>query len=159
MNTTVRIWVALTVTLILVGCSLQDLNIRLIRQKVNTIPIPPDSVLLDSRQGTESQHPDSRCWVSYNKRVYASDTLSFEEVLRWYKDKIDSREWNGPVWYSDRLLAFGSSEKVELSVSDEYRFVVFPNINTREEELRHKTLFLVELSRRADTAMTAEACT
>lgn len=150
---------ALGVMLVLVACAPNDQTGRLLGQMADTIPTPPDTVLLGVRQGTQGRHPDSRCWVTYIERVYASDTLSFEEVLGWYKGKIDTREWNEPAWYSDRLLAFASSEKFELSVSDKYWGVVFPNVNTREEEKRHKALFLIELSRRADTTMTTEACT
>jgi hypothetical protein len=146
-------------SILLIACVGQERNPGLLTRVADKIPLPPGTTLLDTKITAESRHPDRECWTHGVGRIYASDAMTFEEVLDWFEDNINAQEWSAKIWRSDRLLQYITGDGVALIISDDYRFVVFPAVNAKDEEKKHKALFYIGLTRRIYPATKTLSCT
>ena len=107
------------------------------------LPTIPGSVLIGSIEGTDSGQV-AECAGVYISRLFATNELSFQEVLDQYTSSLQSAGWQLNV-VTDYGRTFEKSGEPHLEISDNYRFLAFDQTKVREGQSKFKTLFLVDL--------------
>ena len=155
----IAIWLAMLMT----SCSVPARTPEQLREIADALPIPPAIHLLDTRTGTESLHQDPRCWSNYLFRVYATESMDLDEVLKYFQEHLSEGGWSQveiqhiPSKGMDGLTAV-SLDRVMIEVSNNYRFVVFPGVSVVDEVKKHKTLVFVGLTQRIYSGPTTLLC-
>ena len=144
---------------LLVACVSQERTLDVLVSVADTIVLPPGAVLLGTESGLESLHPDRRCWSNHVSRVYASNDLDLVQTLAWFEQEYAPKGWKLDL-KDTKAVVLVSRDGIRLGISDDYRFVVIPQVDVRSEEKKYKTLFYVGLTqRRINSTLSVRDCT
>lgn len=156
------LFVLLICTTILNGCVASfevQANARLAMLKADlpSVPTIPGSELLDSQENIVRSHVPSCATVDIS-RLYGTNDLTFQEVIKWYTTNLNARDWRLNSAGVGGAVYIGS-EEISLGVSDGYRWLPSMKESVQRGQGKFKTLFLVGLSTFVDPNMTVAKCT
>lgn len=141
----------------LIACGYQNRTVGHLQKIMESLAVPPDAILLDSILGTDSRAREQRCWSNHLISAYASDNMSADEVLNWFRRTLPANAWT-PVLKETDGLGLSSPDQVSLEIYFG-SLMVFPRISVKDEERKHKTVFIVSLVQFIDPSATTAACT
>jgi len=154
--------VLLTCTIILNGCissfeTQANARLTMLKADLQNVPTIPGGELLDSQENiVPSRVP--RCATVDISQLYGTNTLTFQEVIKWYTANLNSSEWRLNSVGAGGAVYTGSRE-VSLGISDGYRWLPSMKKSVQQGQARFKTLFLVGLNAFVEPDMTLTRCT
>lgn len=116
----------------------------------------PGNVLLENLEGVEGSRVQG-CAGVYIYELLGTNDLSFTNVLDQYAVSLKTAGWQ-LVLETDHGRSFTTSDRINVEVSDNYRFLPFNKATILEGQKKFKTLFLLALTTPVEPDVPAERC-
>lgn len=158
-----RVWFSTLLICIVLSACISPFETRAHERldKLNSVlselPVISGSELLEKQENVVRSHVP-RCATAEILQVFGTNDLTLQEVIEQYTSALDPNTWQ--LYRSDTTSAsFRGNERINLGISDNYRWLPALNSTVQREEGKFKTFFLLSLNVFVDPDMTVEECT